>query len=71
VYLGKDPILDRAVAIKVIINNDFEDEFVNTLIDAAKIYKNYSECIAVLEAYKKSFSCNMGYWKKVHFGNHQ
>jgi serine/threonine protein kinase len=65
VYLGKDPVLDRSVAIKVIVNNDFEEEFVDTLIDAAKIYKIIPNSIAVLEAYKKKpFHVIMGYLEK-------
>jgi serine/threonine protein kinase len=65
IYLGKDFLLDRRVAIKVIKNEDFEDEFVEVIKDAVKINEIVSNSIVILKASRrKPLHVIMKYFEK-------
>jgi serine/threonine protein kinase len=53
VYLGQDTGLERSVAIKVLVNTDFNSSFVDTLKYAAKVNDSVPNSISVLGAYVK------------------
>jgi serine/threonine protein kinase len=66
IYLGKDLIIDRLVAIKVIKNEDFEDEFIDVIKDAAKINEIIANSVVILKASrKKPLHVIMRYFEKA------
>jgi serine/threonine protein kinase len=65
IYLGRDNVLDRLVAIKVIMNDDYEDEFIEIIKDAVKINGIIANSISVLKiSMKKPLHVIMRYFQK-------